>query len=79
MNLIGTKEIETERLILKVPSMNEQQRLWKILMIPNINKYYLDIDSKFREKLKKWDLQKKFYQAKVDTALDKDRFEWSIF
>lgn len=41
MNLIGSKTIETERLILKSSKMEEQKRLWEILMIPEVNKWYL--------------------------------------
>ena len=41
MNLIGSKTIETKRLILKNSSITEQKRLWEILMDPEINKWYL--------------------------------------
>lgn len=41
MNLIGSKTIETERLILRSSKMEEQKRLWEILMIPEVNKWYL--------------------------------------
>ena len=33
MNYIGSKQIETDRLILKAQTMQEQKRLWEILMI----------------------------------------------
>ena len=42
MKYIGSQTIETERLILKAQSMNEQKRLWQILMIPEVNKYFLE-------------------------------------
>lgn len=79
MNKIGTKEIETDRLILKVPTMKEQKRLWEILMIPDVNRYYLGIDKKFRDNLLSWDKQESFYKEKVENATDSDKFEWSIF
>lgn len=79
MNLIGTKELETERLLLKVPTMKEQHKLWKILMIPEVNKYYLTINKKFKDRLLSWEKQEPFYKQKVDGALDENRFEWSIF
>ena len=41
MKLIGIKTIETERLILRSSKMEEQKRLWEILMIPEVNKWYL--------------------------------------
>ena len=31
MNLIGAKNIETDRLLLKIPTMKEQYDLWNIL------------------------------------------------
>ena len=54
MNFIGTKTIETERLILKPQTMDEQKRLWEILMIPSVNSVYLTTPAKYREKLKDW-------------------------
>lgn len=40
MNNIKIREIETERLILKIPTMNEQKQLWNIVKIEEVNKYY---------------------------------------
>ena len=79
MNLIGSKIIETERLILKPKTMQEQKRLWEILMIPEVNKVYLTTPAKFRDKLKDWSKQEPFYEEKISHANDKDVFEWSIF
>ena len=79
MNLLGSKTIETDRLILKAQTMEEQKKLWEILMIPSVNSVYLTTPSKFREKLKDWSKQEQFYQDKIDHAQDPDVFEWSIF
>lgn len=79
MNLIGSKTIETERLILKPQTMQEQKRLWEILMIPEVNKVYLTTPAKFRDKLKDWSKQEPFYEEKIEHANDNDVFEWSIF
>ena len=79
MNLIGSKIIETERLILKPQTMQEQKRLWEILMIPEVNKVYLTTPAKFRDKLKDWSKQEPFYEEKISHANDKDVFEWSIY
>ena len=64
MNLLGSKTIETERLVLKVPTMKEQKKLWEILMNPEVNKYYLTIDKKYRENLKNGKNKKKFIKKK---------------
>ena len=79
MNLIGSKIIETERLLLKPQTMQEQKRLWEILMIPEVNKVYLTTPAKFRDKLKDWSKQEPFYEEKISHANDNDVFEWSIF
>ena len=79
MNYIGSKLIETERLILKAQTMNEQKKLWEILMTPGVHDYYLTTPQKFREKLKDWDKQKVFYEQKIEHAKDGNIFEWSIF
>lgn len=40
MNQIKIREIETERLILKIPTMSEQKQLWNIVKKEGVNKYY---------------------------------------
>lgn len=79
MNFLGSKTIETDRLILRTQTMNEQKRLWEILMIPEVNKYFLTVPPKFREKLKEWDKQQKFYEDDMKHANDNNVFRWSIF
>ena len=64
MKFLGSKTIETDRLILKAQTMDEQHYLWSILMLPEVNKYYLTVPKKFREKLKDWEKQEVFYQKK---------------
>ena len=64
MNFIGTKQLETNDLVLKIPTMNEQKHLWAILMIPSVNKYYLSVPKKFKDKLLSWEEQKSFYEKK---------------
>lgn len=79
MNFLGSKTIETDRLILRTQTMNEQKRLWEILMIPEVNKYFLTVPPKFRKKLKDWDKQQKFYEDDMKHANDNNIFRWSIF
>lgn len=40
MNKISIKNFETEHLIIKKPTMNEQFELWNILRDENVNRYY---------------------------------------
>lgn len=81
MNLIGSKTIETKRLILKGSKMGEQKRLYEILMIPEVNKFYL-ISGKKHANNKEywfWENQEKFYKSKVENAKKLDVFGWSVF
>lgn len=40
MNKIDSKNLYTDRLELRIPTMKEQYRLWEILVDENVNKYY---------------------------------------
>ncbi len=81
MNLIGSKTIETERLILRSSRMKEQKRLWEILMIPEVNKWYLVGAKKHANNPDHWTWknQEKFYRSKVLKADNNDVFVWSVF
>ena len=43
MKYLGSKTLETNRLILKAQTMDEQKYLWSVLMIPDVNRYYLTV------------------------------------
>ena len=79
MKYLGSKTLETKRLTLKAQRMKEQKRLWEILMIPEVNKYFLTIPRKYKNNLKNWDKQKEFYEAEIEHAKDSNVFQWSIF
>ena len=48
-------------------------------MNPDVNRYFLVVSPKFREKLKDWNMQKIFYEENIEHAVDNDVFKWSIF
>lgn len=79
MKYLGSKTIETDRLILKAQTMKEQKYLWCILMEPNVNRYYLTVPKKFSEKLKDWEKQEEYYKNDMEHANDLDVFRWSVF
>lgn len=79
MNYLGSKTIETERLVLKAQTMAEQKRLWEILMIPEVNKYFLTVPPKLKEKLLDWNKQEEYYKMDMEHANGADIFRWSIF
>ncbi|HOB26175.1 MAG TPA: hypothetical protein PKG93_03410, partial [Bacilli bacterium] len=74
----GSKNIITDRLELRAQTINEQKYLWEILMIPEVNKYYLAVPTKFRENLKDWKIQEKFYTEEIKQANDLNVYKWSI-
>ena len=79
MKYLGSKTIITDRLILKAQTMDEQHYLWRVLMMPDVNKYYLTVPKKFAEKLKDWNIQKEYYEKEMEHANDSDVFKWSVF
>ena len=81
MNMIGSKTLETKRLILRSSNMYEQKRLWEVLMMPEVNKWYLTGHKKHANDPHhwSWEVQEKFYEYKVTKANDSDVFGWSIF
>ena len=79
MKFLGSKTLETERLILKAQTMDEQPYLWSVLMIPEVNRYYLTVPKKYAEKLKDWDKQEEYYKEDMKHANDSDEFRWSVF
>lgn len=79
MKNLGSKTLETDRLILKAQTMEEQKYLWDILINANVNKYYLTVPTKFREKLKNWEKQEQFYLEDMKHSNDLDVYRWSIF
>lgn len=79
MKYIGSQTIETERLILKAQTMSEQKRLWQILMMPDVNKYFLTVPVKFKDKLLDWNKQEEYYLKDMEHANDFDVFRWSVF
>lgn len=40
MNKVNSINLSTDRLDLRIPTMEEQYRLWQILVDENVNKYY---------------------------------------
>ena len=86
MNDIKVRELHTERLTLKVPTMKEQHRLWEILTNEDVNKWYFPTpDSFFRkynlDSSKKEDLvkaRKLFMERFCDWSIQKPFYEKKI-
>lgn len=50
MNKINSKNLYTDRLELRIPTMEEQHRLWKILINEDINQYYFPTPDRIFDK-----------------------------
>lgn len=73
MNLIGSKTIKTNRLILRPTEESDLKPLWEILSIEEVNKYYLTCKIN-----KNWEDEIPWQMKKLSHALDNDVFQWSI-
>ncbi|MDE6292987.1 MAG: GNAT family N-acetyltransferase [Bacilli bacterium] len=81
------RNIETERLSLRVPTMDEQYGLWLILRQERVNKWYMPTPKRFKgdraafqESLNHWDDMERFYRMKVDDIESEgNKYTWSIF
>lgn len=84
---MNERNLETDRLSLKVPTMKEQYDLWNILRQESVWQHYMCIPKRFnndRELFQKvlddWDKQKRFFQMKIDNLdSDSDKYTWSIY
>ncbi len=73
MKFLGSKKIETKRLILRPTEESDLKTLWTILCKKEINKYYLTSKFSFD-----WEKEKIWQYKKLEHANDLDVFQWSI-
>ena len=91
MKMMGSKILETERLILKPQTFEEQKRLWEILTstyiptderllingeLPKVYSYYY---SGPKIDIENWESQEKFYKKKYSKEIGNDVFQWTIY
>ena len=63
MNNLGSKTLETERLILRKTEEKDLKPLWEILLKEDVSKYYLT--SKMNQN---WEEEKKWQYKKLERA-----------
>ena len=73
MNFLGSKTIETKRLILHKTEERDLKKLWSILLIEDVSKYYLT--AKINNN---WEDEKKYQYKKLEKASNPDVFCWTI-
>jgi len=73
MNLLGSRKLETKRLILHKTEEKDIKELWNILCLENVNKYYLTTKLNLD-----WEKEKPWQKKKLKKATDLDVFCWTI-
>lgn len=73
MNLLGSKTLETNRLILHKTEEKDLKELWNILLLEEVSKYYLTC--KIHDN---WENEKKYQYKKLEKSSNPDVFCWTI-
>ena len=73
MKLLGSKELETKRLILHKTEEKDLKRLWEILLIKDVSRYYLT--SKINDS---WEKELPYQMKKLELSSNNDVFCWTI-
>ena len=73
MNKLGSKTLETKRLLLHKTEEKDLKEIWNILCIDEVNKYYLTAKLNYD-----WEKEKKWQYKKLENAANPDVFVWTI-
>lgn len=73
MNLLWSKTLETERLLLHKTEEKDLKKLWEILCIEDVSKYYLTTKISYI-----WKDEKKWQYKKLGEASNGNIFIWTI-
>ena len=73
MKYLGSKTLETNRLILHKTEEKDLKELWNILLLEEVSKYYLT--TKINDD---WEQEKKWQYKKLDNASKNTTFIWTI-
>ena len=73
MKLLWSKTLESERLLLHKTEEKDLKRLWEILCIEDVSKYYLTTKINYN-----WEDEKKWQYKKLEWAANTDVFRWTI-
>lgn len=76
---LGSKTIETDNLILKAQTMDEQYYLWQTLMIPEVRKYCVADPKEKADIISNWQTFEPYVKDKIIDANNLNVFSWSIF
>lgn len=73
MKLLWSKSLKTERLLLHKTEEKDLKKLWEILCIEDVSKYYLTTKINYN-----WEDEKKRQYKKLEEATSPDIFRWTI-
>ena len=73
MKLLGSKTIETNRLLLRKTEKKDLKEIWNILCLEEVSKYYLT--TKINSD---WEQEKIWQYKKLEEASNNDIFRWTI-
>lgn len=73
MKLLWSKTLETERLLLHKTGEEDLKKLWEILCIEDVSKYYLTTKINYN-----WEDEKKWQYKKLEESANLDVFRWTI-
>lgn len=73
MKLLWSKNLETERLLLHKTEERDLKKLWEILCIEDVSRYYLTTKINYN-----WEDEKKWQYKKLAEAENPDIFRWTI-
>ena len=73
MNLLWSKTLETDRLLLHKTEEKDLKKLWEILCIEDVSKYYLTTKINYN-----WEEEKKWQYKKLEESTNPDIFRWTV-
>ena len=73
MKLLWSKSLETERLLLHKTEEKDLKKLWEILCVDDVSRYYLTTKINYN-----WEDEKKWQYKKLEEAANPDIFRWTI-
>jgi len=73
MNLLWSKTLETDRLLLHKTEEKDLKKLWEILCIEDVSKYYLTTKINYN-----WEDEKKWQYKKLEESTNPDIFRWTV-
>ena len=79
MNYLGSRALETDRLMLRAETVLEQKRLWEIMLKKEVRDNYLAISKNKKSDLLDWRMYEQCNRIHLLYSKEDNIFEWSVF